>query len=555
MKYIITLLAIVFIAIISCQTNNQTSGFRFSPDKYPADEYVIDITRDTTLVTKNGALLKIPAGALVTDKGTTVSLAIKEAYTLEQMIKAGLTTQAGEELLSSGGMINIEPEKGQTVAIKQPIRVAIPTTSLDPGMQLYKGKRNENGTINWADPDTLPRNPQQDAIMQGQQLFERKCSSCHGIGKEGSGPDLAHFPKRFPLSEGTASLWYHSFDQNGIDIVNSHFENDHESATDIYSCNLINHYNGPVDLRSLFGLNIDTSKDDNSISSVYNYIQYKSDKENLQFPAHANLYDCADSCYRYKNAKQQLNQRKDFTKAEREQFIKENGGLVIKNPDSTWLPGNTPPPPDIDEKVSPNNYESVYYQFTIDSFGWFNIDMLIKGQNAVEESELFVRIVGEYRQKIKVYLVIPSVKVYAEGGPSVNGGDEYAFQYKNGKLPLPQQTKAYILAMTEASGSVVFGVKEFMTGRQQTIDLSLQQSTMQQFEAAVQSWDTQRLHINVNESKNAGAIRQADTALLNIDKALQELEREKPKGCDCDCLQQVPAQATDRSEKIIAQAK
>jgi len=554
MKHVIITLLALIVTIISCQTNTKTAGFLSNPDQYPADEYVIDITKDTTLVTKNGALLKIPAGSLATDKGTTVSLEIKEAYTLEQMIRAGLTTQAGEELLSSGGMINIEPKKGQTVTIKQAIRAAIPTPSLDPGMQLYKGERKENGTINWADPDTLPRNPQQDAITQGQQIFENKCSSCHGIGKEGSGPDLAHFPKRFPLSEGTASLWYHSFDQNGNDSINSHFENDHGSAISIYSCNLVNRYNGTVDLRSFFsGLDADTSKGSNNILSVYNYIQYKSDKENLPLPAHAYLYDCADSCYQYKTAKLQLNQRKEFTETERQQFIKENGELVIKNPDSTWLPGNTPPPPDIDEKVSPNNYESVYYQFTINSFGWFNIDMLIKGQNGVEESELFVRITGEYRQKIKVYLVIPSAKVYAEGGPSANGGDEYAFQYKNGKLALPQKTKAYILAMTEASGSVVFGIKEFVTGRQQTVELSLQQSTMQQFDAAVQSFDAQRLHIKVKESKNAGAIRQADTALLNIDKALQELEKEKPRTCDCDCLLQAPAPA--QAEKTIAQVK
>lgn len=45
----------------------------------------------------------------------------------------------------------------------------------------------------------------------------------------------------------------------------------------------------------------------------------------------------------------------------------------------------------------------------------------------------------------------------------------------------------------------------------------------------------QRLYVRVAESKNANAIKSADTAIYNINKALKEVEALKPKGCDCDC--------------------
>ncbi len=537
MKYIITLLSFLVI-IVSCNTGKQTNLLS-EPDDIPADKYVINIDKDTTLVTKYGALLKIPKGSLASDNGNTVTLEIKEAYSIQQMMRAGLTTQSNGDPLSSGGMIYINAAAGQNVSIKQEIKIAIPTGYLEPGMQLFKGDRNDNGTINWNNPAPLPRNEQLTVAENGKQLFQSNCANCHGIGKDGTGPDLANILKRpfINVGEGSSYPDFHfrqseTYSEDQIQPV-GHFQTEdstskfyHYPVSGVYKCNVVKKF-GSVGPSSL-GL----KRDD--ILSICRYIQNESDKRNLPMPSHAYLDSCVDSCRVYVEKLNDLNQRKQIAAQKRQGLIEDNGPMVKITPDSA-LPPAIAAPINFDEKVSPENYDATYYQFSIESFGWFNIDMLLKEVNGVEESELFVRIVGEYKKRIKVFLIIPSAKVYGEGGPAERNPDEFAFFYKNGKLPLPQNVKAYIMAVTETESSVAFAIKEFTTGRQQQLDISLQASTKEEFEAAIQRINPERLYIGVKDSKNAGEIRQTDTEIKDIDSELKKTEGLKPKNCDCDC--------------------
>jgi hypothetical protein len=47
-------------------------------------------------------------------------------------------------------------------------------------------------------------------------------------------------------------------------------------------------------------------------------------------------------------------------------------------PDPTWgAPDTVNDADDYSWKVSPQNYNATYYQFRIETFGWYNIDMLL----------------------------------------------------------------------------------------------------------------------------------------------------------------------------------
>jgi hypothetical protein len=92
MKKVIIACLLCAAVIFACKTTQQKGLILQKPGDVSADEYVISTEKDTTLVTKNGALLKIPKGALQPEKGTSVTLEIKEAYSTTQMIKTGLTT-------------------------------------------------------------------------------------------------------------------------------------------------------------------------------------------------------------------------------------------------------------------------------------------------------------------------------------------------------------------------------------------------------------------------------------------------------------------------------
>lgn len=518
MKYAWPLILFAFLILTSC--TSPAFNKILNTDNLPLQEYTIDITKDTVLVTKNGALLKIPKGSLAAN-GNTVTLEIKEAYSLEQMIQGGLVTQANGEPLSSGGMIYINAKGGQDVKITQAIRVAMPSDYLAEGMQLFKGQKDKNGNINWTEPAALPENKQLISIQRGQQLFQSKCASCHAIGKDLSGPDLAHFPKRFTGEEESFRKYhYHYLNQAGSD------------RCDLYSYNLKNRYGS---LGTPF-----PDLSDSNLDDIYRYVQNESDKANLPLPSHAYLNGCVDSCYRYQEMRYRLDKMKENAKSRRENLKNKNGSLVIEKKESASPPPanepiGPPPPIDFDERVSPQYYGAEYYQFTIESFGWFNIDILLKGVNGVEESELFVRITGEYREKIKVYLIIPSVKVYVEGGPAERNKEEFAFYLKNGKIMLPQNEKAWIMAVTETEGTIAFALQEFTTTLKQELDISLNKSSREAFNTAIRQVSINGMSISAAGSKNTAEIRKTDAELKSIEQELKNAENLKPKNCDCDC--------------------
>jgi hypothetical protein len=543
MKKIIALLSLLIVVIIACTTSQKSNNLLSKPGDVKADEYSITIDRDTTLVTKNGALLKIPKGALATDNGNTVDLEIKEAYSLEQMIKYGLTTSSGDEPLSSGGMIYINAKAGQNVTIKQAIKVAIPANYLEPGMQLYKGETTKDGNINWTNPALLPENKQLASMNYGEQLFKTQCANCHSIGKAATGPELAHFLKRFsgdtllvrgyslhiPGAYLYGDMKSDSVNSNPLRDKLSHISPELWQNQQLYFCNQKARYGS---LGTAFpGLS------ENDLTSIYRYIQNESERRNLPVSSEAFLDDCIDSCFRYISVTDQLiKQQKDLDNR-KEKLLKEKVPLVeeIKNPSPPSL--NTPPatPLNYDEVVSPNKYGAVYYQFTIETFGWYNIDILMKDFNGAKESELFVRIVGAYREKVQVYLIIPSAKVYVQGGPAERNKEEYAFVYKNGKIFLPQDVTAYIMAVTETESSIAYSVKEFNTGIKQELELSLQLVTKEEFNTSISRISGNDISISVKDAKNASEIRKTVADLKTINEELKKAESLKPKNCDCDC--------------------
>jgi hypothetical protein len=126
---IFTLLAVV---VFACQqTEKQINAF-LTPSRLTSQLVTVDITKDTTLLTRKGAVIKIPKGALDAGGSTTVTLEIKEAYTMQDILQAGLTTLSNGQPLSSGGMIYINPVGDNAVRIVKPISIASPSRISTP---------------------------------------------------------------------------------------------------------------------------------------------------------------------------------------------------------------------------------------------------------------------------------------------------------------------------------------------------------------------------------------------------------------------------------------
>lgn len=543
MKIILTI-SLLLLIIIACNTAGKNSLLQ-KPGEVTPDEYVIQTDKDTLLVTKNGALLNIPKGTLQSSSGNAVTLEIKEAYSAEQMIRSGLTTQSNGELLSSGGMIYINAKGKDRVTITAPIKVALPTDNLQPGMQLYKGEKGKDGNVNWVNPDTLPANPQLQSIEAGRIFFEGNCSNCHSIGKETTGPDLAHFLKRYSgdtlFVRGfllhIPRFYGERYDTNlYTDDIEERFSKIDPSLQRnqyIHFCMLRKRYGGAVGTQFSY-------PNGQVLTRIYQYIQNESDRRKLPVPPMA-LNDCTDSCVVYLQRIEDLKLIQESLQ-EKQDSLETDNGLLVKEERNDTMPGFIIPPvrgkQKFEEIVSPENYNARYYQFTIERFGWYNIDMLIKNIDGVKESELFVRLTGEYAKKVQVYLIIPSEKIYVQGGPAERNAEEFAFQYTNGKIMLPQGAKAYIMAVSESSSGVQWMLKEFTTGLKQEFSLSLQSTSKEQFNEALKNLPGTDIKITVTDSKNADTIRKYDEKIENLESEFNKAYHQlKPKGCDCDCDQ------------------
>lgn len=552
---------LVLTLAIAC-TQTVKNSLISTPDDFPADEYTINTERDTILVTKNGALLKIPQGAIDAGSKKQVTLEIKEAFTIDQMIRAGLTTRSGEEPMSSGGMIFINTKKGQDASLKKKIDVALPTRFKEPGMKLFKGETGSDGQINWVKPDTLPVTAYDKRMENGKAIFNSKCKSCHSLGKMLTGPDLAHYLRQFsgdtllvrgynlhlPRFQGfypelmDTSSGY----ENPLAAKLAHLSEELKLNQYIYFCNQKREFGS---LGTGFP---DLTEAD--YDGIYQYIQQESDRLHLPMPKLREQSDCVDSCIAYLKKRNVLLSRKEETENKKAAQIRDNGTQTVETRNPVDVPAS-PDTPSLSvsnqliftdkEVVNPVNQTAVYYQFSIETFGWYNVDVLLKEVNGNTKVELAVRITGSYQEKLDVYLIVPDKKIYTKGGLKNDGSGRYAFAYTDGSIYLPVGATAYILGMTENADGVVFALQSFTISASQEISIELKQSSTENFNKVIKQLNMSDIKISAKETKNAESIRKADTVIRNLKEELIKLDDLRPKNCNCDCGWNELTPATD----------
>src|SRR5690606_9043331 len=302
----------IILLLSGCETDIDVAGAQKAPG-LKVDSFTVVSGKDTIIHTRKGARITIPADAFSVDDGTTVLVEIQEAYNIHDIILAGnLRTSSNGEHLSSGGMIYFNATAEEKVEIKNPIGVSIPTEFYRDGMQLYKGEKDENGNINWKEPKQIAPNPEAATIESGKVLFQANCSTCHAIGNDMTGPNLAHFPARISAIDTTVangsllkSLMTHQW-HNKSDTIHSNF------PLSLYRCNL----------QEMFG-SIGTpfpALTDEAIKQIAKYIQQESDNRQLPLPKHAGLMNCIDSCILFGQQMQLLNEEENGLKSKRKKI-------------------------------------------------------------------------------------------------------------------------------------------------------------------------------------------------------------------------------------------
>lgn len=541
------LLTCIVLLATSCQHPNKNAALG-DPERIASEIFTISLNRDTVLLTSRGARIDIPIGTLATQGDSLVQLEIREAYSLEEMIRGGLTTSAGGEPLSSGGMINIQAKGGQDVRIAKPMRVSVPAPFLEPGMRLYKGETDSSGRLNWTQPQPLSPGAPAIKIDSGMILFQAHCATCHGIGKDGTGPNLAHFLKQFP----PGSEFYDAFCSRYLHGSVPGWPNENSGQNDSSSADQANAANSDQEiwgscskyylyhqhLRHQFGsVGTYSQLSRAELATIYRYVQNESDRQALPVPNRQGLLDCLDSCQAYKSAMAAIQRLEDSLEQLKRPLTSENRNPAATTPalasadPSPQLPAPNKP----SEQVVPEENYSVYYQFSIESFGWYNIDVLSKEINGNLESSLLARVTGRYREKLDIFLILPDQKTYVRGGPAIQGEGYYAFNENNGKIFLPQHARGYILAMKETESSIAWALRQFTTSSDQTINLQLNESTMEEFKKAVESIGAENLSIRVAATTDPQRRLAISNQLKSLEEKKKFVQTLEPKTCGCSC--------------------
>ncbi|MDT8412357.1 MAG: hypothetical protein RQ875_07850 [Vicingaceae bacterium] len=130
----------------------------------PSQQFTINTAIDTVIETQGGIVMYIPKGSFLDDNGNTITgnvdFEVKEALNTAQIVMGGLSSMSGDKLLESGGMFYINARQdGKTVKInpEHGIYTEVPTDEVNPNMQLFEGKRMDNGSIDWINPTPLEK--------------------------------------------------------------------------------------------------------------------------------------------------------------------------------------------------------------------------------------------------------------------------------------------------------------------------------------------------------------------------------------------------------------
>lgn len=120
----------------------------------------------TVHLSEQGVLISVPEAAFLKNGSPyrgNVILQYQEAIRGVDIIKSGLSTMSGDELLETQGMFSVTgyTEDGEALHFNPEVGVYLqsPVENCESGMQLYDGEKREDGSIDWVNPEPLNKIP------------------------------------------------------------------------------------------------------------------------------------------------------------------------------------------------------------------------------------------------------------------------------------------------------------------------------------------------------------------------------------------------------------
>lgn len=418
--------------LFSCTTAENTNLGLHKPSDLPSQQFAINPGKDTTIVTQGGINLHIQKGTFTTN----VTLEVKEALGFGDMAKYGLSTMSDGKLLSSDGMFYIDAKDadGKQPAINIPIKADVPATTMLENPQVFNGKADSSGNVNWVNPQKVANDSLFKKINVGENVFIQKCSSCHTIGDgKKAGPDLAYIHKRRTYQ------WFADYTRDAVAMI---------KKGDACAKCLYEEYNG--------GIMPQQSVSDAEMKQLWMYIMKESYKTNEDSTNLGHL-DCA-------TLKEVLEPIKDTSRRERYDDENQNSDAIVF----------TGPDAEARAKKAMENISYVY-SMNIKTWGWYNIDSFLEPGDKTKETRLEIT-VDDYKgyNQVKIRMLLPQSKINADLKPLK---DNY-FGY-DGLFYLPTNQNIYVFATAAKSDKFYSVIQKIKIGDSGLTRLSvkLQEST------------------------------------------------------------------------------
>jgi mono/diheme cytochrome c family protein len=494
-KYSVLIIVAVALLFASCST--QTTEQLFTVNQLPAQMFEIDPNNDTTVKTKYGAIIHIPAHALSSAGNAKVKFEFKEAYSIADIIKGGLTTMSGEVILKSAGMFSMNGVGGEKLKYNAPVEISIPSDAIVEGMKLYKGKVKADGKIDWIDPAPLKDKKVPEAISAGAAIFNQNCSSCHSPYKDATGPPLAFVTKRRDWQ------WLKAFTRNSAKLIATH---------EGYACHIYHAYNHAQ-------MTAFPDIDDSTLKHIFEYADYEASRLGYIKEMFTDWGAIYDSCETIKAAIYRLELEKYGMRLAELKAIDDSlsRALGTKN--------------DTDARLQASSWvassgTTYYYNVLISAEGWYNLDMPNDSLPGSQLVAITAKINISTISNPSIYLVVPSEKIFASVPNTSN--DRGIIDISGGKLKLTIGTRAMLIAYAESGSKLLFGQSSFIVEEKVTVPIELVPSSEKEMEEKLKQAQLEKLTTKVSKSKNFKQTEKIDSSIERLYSLLQRY-------CGCDC--------------------
>jgi len=449
---------ITLLVLTACTTNSRPKQTLLTAANLKSSFISLFSDSSYTLKTPKGAIIKIAAGSFKVSRNSRLQLEIKEAYTLQDILLAGLATESNGKPLQSAGMIYINAtDNGKAVELLQPIKISIPTTTYDDKMQLFKGEIEADSSINWIDPQPLDTGATAKKIALGMTLFKANCASCHKPTKDFVGPALAFCREREPDKE-----WVYQFMRNTSLMVEK----------DPYARTLKKKYaSAMTSFPALRRADVAAILDFCDNEAALNPFPVANNTIPLSPAADsAKKIPCGYDTVYYAKPETAITILTDIDSSQ-QLSIPENDN----EQDTAVLRQNNNTRPRAPLDFTYNSSTGGMYDIAVNAFGWYNIDAFIELYPNAANVVMKVKLQIPVEAGMNVFLLCPEKKLLTEA--IKNDNTSFIFEKENGTFPLFIGDKAVLLTFGSKNEKMFYGTVSFKIQKEQTINIQVKETT------------------------------------------------------------------------------